>query len=66
MTDFNKIKQYYNLFNEDDRLVNDNSGRLELKMTMRILNKYLPQSATVLNLGGATGIYTFSLAEKMD
>ena len=64
MTDFNKIKQYYNEFNEDERLVNDNSGRLEFEMTMRILNKYLPQSATILDLGGATGVYTFPLAEK--
>ena len=64
MTDFNKIKQYYNEFNEDERLVNDNSGRLEYEMTMRILNKYLPKSATILDLGGATGVYTFPLAEK--
>ena len=42
MTNFDKIRQYYNEFNEDERLINDNSGKLEFEMTMRILNKYLP------------------------
>lgn len=64
MTNFDKIRQYYNEFNEDERLINDNSGKLEFEMTMRILNKYLPQSANILDLGGATGVYTFPLAEK--
>lgn len=64
MTDFDKVKQYYHEFNEDKRLVNDNSGKLEFEMTMRILQKYLPKSATILDLGGATGVYTFPLAER--
>lgn len=29
MTDFNKIKNYYKNFNEKDRLIRDNSGKLE-------------------------------------
>ena len=64
MTDFNRVRGYYNIFNEDERLMNDNSGRLEFEMTMKKLQKHLPESATILDLGGATGVYTFPLAEK--
>ncbi len=63
MTDFNKIKNYYKNFNEKDRLINDNSGKLEYEMTMRILRKHLPKDAKILDLGGAAGIYSFPLAE---
>ena len=41
MTDFEKVKQYYNKFDEKNRLINDNSGKLEFEMTMRILKSYL-------------------------
>ena len=64
MTNCNKIREYYDKFNEDERLINDNSGRLEFEMTMRLLEKYLPKEATILDLGGATGAYTFPLAER--
>lgn len=63
MTDFNKIKEYYKNFNEKDRLINDNSGKLEYKMTMKILKDYLPEKAKILDLGGAAGIYAFPLSE---
>lgn len=63
MTDFDKIKNYYKEFDEDNRLINDNSGRLEFEMTMDYLKEYLPSSSTILDLGGATGIYTFPLAK---
>lgn len=62
MTDFDKIKEYYNVFNEDNRLMKDNSGKLEFEMTMKRLKKHLPKSATILDLGGASGAYTFPLA----
>jgi ubiquinone/menaquinone biosynthesis C-methylase UbiE len=63
MTDFEKIKGYYSVFNEEARLERDASGKLEFEMTMRKLQKYLPASATILDLGGAAGAYTFPLAE---
>lgn len=63
MTDFDKIRNYYKNFNEKDRLINDNSGKLEYEMTMRILSKYLPKEAKILDLGGAAGVYSFPLAE---
>lgn len=42
MTDFEKVKHYYRHFDEKNRLRNDNSGKLEFLMTMRILEKNLP------------------------
>lgn len=63
MTDFNKVKDYYKKFNEKDRLVNDNSGRLEYEMTIKYLKEYLPKKAKILDLGGAAGIYTFPLSK---
>jgi len=64
MTDFEKVKGYYSVFNEDERLERDASGKLEFEMTMRKLQKCLPTSATILDLGGASGAYTFPLAEQ--
>ena len=42
MTDFEKVKNYYKNFDEKNRLRNDNSGKFEFLMTMRILEKELP------------------------
>ena len=64
MTDFNKIENYYKKFDEKNRLINDNSGRLEYEMTMKILENELPKEGVILDLGGAAGAYSFPLAEK--
>lgn len=64
MTDFNKIKNYYNDFDEKNRLSNDNSGKLEYDMTKKILENNLPENATILDLGGGAGVYSFLLANK--
>lgn len=64
MTDFEKIKKYYNKFDENNRLKNDYSGKFEYEMTWKILEKYLPSSGEILDLGGATGVYTIPLAKK--
>ena len=50
VTNFDRIKEYYKYFNEDERLTNDNSGRLEFEMTMKKIQKYLPESAEILDL----------------
>ena len=64
MTNFDRIKGYYSVFDEQNRLVRDNSGKLEFEMTMQILKKYLPEKGTVLDLGGGAGVYAFELAQK--
>ena len=53
MTDFEKVKNYYRHFDEKNRLRNDNSGKLEFLMTMRILEKNLPPVQGVENPEGA-------------
>lgn len=64
MTDFDKVRGYYKDFDENNRLRNDSSGRFEFDMTMKKIEKYIPEEAIVLDLGGATGVYTFPLAKK--
>ena len=64
MTNFDKIRHYYQHFDEDNRLQWDASGKLEYEMTLRILEKYMPGSGRVLDLGGATGVYSFPLAAQ--
>ena len=80
MTDFEKVKNYYRHFDEKNRLRNDNSGKLEFLMTMRILEKNLPpvqltenpegadsesvNEISILDLGGGAGVYSFPLARK--
>ena len=64
MTDFDMVRNYYKSFDEKNRLQNDNSGKLEYDMTMKILEKYLPANGTILDLGGGAGVYSFPLANK--
>lgn len=64
MTSFDRIRQYYRSFDEDNRLKADASGRLEYEMTLRILAQHLPESGRVLDLGGAAGTYSFPLAAR--
>ena len=64
MTDFERIRRYYKYFDEKNRLIRTNSGKLEYAMTMDILEKNLPAEGTILDLGGGAGAYSFPLAEK--
>lgn len=58
------IGEYYALGQERDRLKQGN-GCLEYDRTLNILKKILPPApATVLDVGGAAGIYAFPLAEQ--
>jgi len=53
MTDFEKVKNYYRHFDEKNRLQNDNSGKLEFLITMRIIMD-LKKSCCVLSAVLAT------------
>ena len=64
MTNFDKVRTYYKHFDEKNRLVDNCHGRLEYMITIDILKEYLPESGTVLDLGGGAGIYSFPLAEE--
>lgn len=55
------LEKYYSEGNEQERL---NSSKLEKDRTLQILKKLLPPApATILDIGGAAGIYAFLLAE---
>ena len=64
MTNFDKIRNYYKYFDEQNRLTNSNSGRLEFDTTMEVLHRFLPQSGQILDLGGGAGAYSFPLSDE--
>ena len=58
------IDDFYNKYNEGERLF-QSLGRLEFTRTCDIINRYLGDTGeTILDIGGATGHYSFWLAEK--
>lgn len=63
MTDFEKIKAYYHVFNEWGRL-DAPEGRLEFDLSMPIITSHLPPKAEILDLGGGPGRYTIELAKS--
>jgi ubiquinone/menaquinone biosynthesis C-methylase UbiE len=57
------IIDHYTIYDEAERLKHD-IGPLELARTKELLLRYLPPApAIVLDVGGATGVYAFWLAE---
>ena len=58
------LQQYYDDFTEGERLFTG-LGQLELERTKLILNRFLPNPpAKILDIGGATGVYSLWLASK--
>ena len=64
MTNFDKVKGYYRVFDEKNRLVNSGSGKLEYMMSMDLLKHWLPENGKILDLGGGAGAYSFPLAAE--
>ena len=44
MTNFDRVKGYYRVFDEKNRLVNSGSGKLEYMMSMDLLKHWLPEN----------------------
>lgn len=59
-----KIKNYYNDYDEDNRLIKDNSHSIEFITTTKYLDKYVSKGDKVLEVGAATGRYSFYFAEN--
>src|SRR5882672_1484139 len=58
-----EIIAYYNLGKEDDRL-RRGPGQLEFARTQELIQRHLPPPpATVLDVGGGSGVYAFWLAD---
>lgn len=63
MTDFNRIKAYYNVFDEQNRLIKA-EGRLEFEIAFSLLMQYLDKDCSILDLGGGAGRYSIELAKQ--
>lgn len=63
MTDFNRIKDYYAVFDEQHRL-DEAEGRLEYEISLKLLLRYIPQGSRILDLGGGAGKYSIELAKR--
>jgi len=62
-TDLNNVIAYYNKFNETNRL-NNEFGCIEFIRSKEIIQRYLTKTnLTILDIGGASGKYSFWLAE---
>ena len=59
----NPIKEYYNHYDEDGRLLKKNR-RPEYLLTMEYIEKYLFDGAKILEIGAGTGRYSIALADK--
>ena len=59
----NSIKEYYNHYDEDGRLLKKNR-RPEYLLTMEYIKKYLSYGAKILEIGAGTGRYSIALADN--
>lgn len=62
MTDFEKVKSYYSIFDEWGRF-DAPEGRLEFELTLPIITSHISPNSEILDLGGGPGRYTIELAK---
>jgi len=58
------LNQFYNQYNEDNRLTNSRQGQLEFATTMHYIRKYLKKDFKIIEIGAGTGKYSISLAKE--
>ena len=58
------INEYYNKYDEDNRLVKNYAHNLEFVITKNYLDKIIKEGNRVLELGAGTGRYSLYLASK--
>jgi len=58
------INDYYQNYDEENRLTRDNTHNIELYITQNYINKYLKEHDKILEIGAGTGRYSLSLASK--
>ncbi len=59
-----KIEKYYGNYDEDSRLIKDKSHSIEFITTIEYLKKYISKEYKILEVGAATGRYSFHYAQK--
>ena len=62
MTDFERVKHLYSVYDEWGRFETP-GGKMEFEFTMTIITSHLPRNAEILDLGGGPGRYTIELAK---
>lgn len=63
MSDNNYLENYYENYNEGERL-SSRHGQVEFLTTMKYIDRYLKKGMNVLDIGAGTGRYSFVIAEK--
>jgi hypothetical protein len=53
------VIRYYEKSNEESRLNTDNVRKIEFEITTRTLDNLIKPSDEILELGAATGVYSF-------
>lgn len=57
------IEEFYQQFDEDNRLCHSYASSIEYITTMHFIHKFIEKGANILELGAATGAYTIQLAK---
>lgn len=58
------LKNYYNNYDEDSRLIKDKAHMIEFITTTRYIEKYLKKGDRILEIGAGTGRYSINYAQK--
>ena len=58
------LNEYYNNYNEDERLIKDKAHQLEFITTTMFIEKYLKDGDRILEVGAGTGRYSINYAQK--
>lgn len=58
------LNEYYNNYNEDERLIKDKAHQLEFITTTKYIEKYLKDGDRILEVGAGTGRYSIDYAQK--
>lgn len=58
------IQEYYKNYDEDERLFKDAAHRVEYDTTIAVLEKYLTEGISLLDIGAGTGNYSYYYKQK--
>ncbi|MGL4737643.1 MAG: class I SAM-dependent methyltransferase [Cellulosilyticaceae bacterium] len=58
------IINYYNHYNEDERITSSPARKVEFFITTHLLDQYIQPKDTILEIGCGTGVYAFYYATK--